>query len=312
MAQSAAVTRRITLYSVLTAVVLIGLKGVAWRQSGSVAMLSSFADSCLDLVAALMTFFAVRYAAEPPDAEHRFGHGKAESFASLFQAGLVFATGALIGREAIARLLHPTPVQAGGWAIGVMAISIVLTGLLVSLQSRALRQAGSVAVKADRAHYVADLASNLAALIGVGVAYYLGWPAADAIAGLVVAAWLLWGAIQVMREASSQLMDEGLAPVARARIVELATVDPRLTGVHQLRTRVSGPYVLMQMHADLDPGLTLEQAHEILVEAENRILAEFPAADIIIHPDPRGRAEPHGGAFKETAAAHEPGAHAET
>ncbi|MBS0296528.1 MAG: cation transporter [Proteobacteria bacterium] len=312
LAQSSAITRRVTLYSVLTAVVLIGLKLSAWVGSGSVAMLSSLADSCLDLLAALSTFYAVRFAASPPDAEHRFGHGKAEGFASLFQGGLVFATGALIGREAIVRLLHPAPVTQGGWAVAVMAISILLTGLLVFMQTRALKAAGSVAVSADRAHYIADLASNVAALIGVAAAYYLGFHFADGLAGLVVAVWLIWGAVNVFRQASSQLMDEGLAPEARARIVALATADPRLTGVHQLRTRVSGPFVLMQMHADLDPNLTLEQAHEILVEAENRILSEFPAADILIHPDPRGRAEPHGGAFAETAAAHAPGADAES
>src|SRR3569833_2823444 len=158
LAQSSAITRRVTLYSVLPAVVLIGLKVSAWRGSGSVAMLSSLAASCLDLLAALSTFFAVRFAA-PPDAEHRFGHGKAEGFAALFQGGLVFATGALIGREAIVRLLHPSPVAQGGWAVAVMAVSILLTGLLVVMQTRALRAAGSVAVSADRAHYIADLAS---------------------------------------------------------------------------------------------------------------------------------------------------------
>jgi divalent metal cation (Fe/Co/Zn/Cd) transporter len=95
-------------------------------------------------------------------------------------------------------------------------------------------------------------------------------------------------------------MDRELPEDARARIVELMTADPRLTDVHQLRTRASGPYVHIQMHADLDPNLTLAAAHEVLVAAEKRVLEAFPAADIIIHPDPRGRAEPHGGAFAES------------
>jgi hypothetical protein len=100
----------------------------------------------------------------------------------------------------------------------------------------------------------------------------------------VVALWLVWGAVHVLRDASNHLLDTGLPIEARARIVQLATGTPGIAGVHQLRTRVAGPYVLMQMHADLDPYLTLEAAHAILVEAEKRILAEFPAADIIIHP----------------------------
>jgi cation diffusion facilitator family transporter len=301
----AAATRRVTLYSVLTALILIVLKGSSWWTSGSVAVLASLADSALDLVAALATFYAVRYAAEPPDAEHRFGHGKAESFASLLQAALVFASGALVAREAIVRLMHPQPVRQGAWAAGVLVISIVLTALLVSAQSRALKAQGSVAVASDRTHYVLDLLSNVAALIGVVGAAFLkiGW--LDGAAGLVVSGWFFWGAVKVFREAAGQLMDTSLPPEAHARIVALVTADARLTGVHQLRTRVSGPYVLMQMHADLDPQLTLEEAHKIVVGAEKRILEEFPAADIIIHADPRGRAEPHGGAFHEVEEARE-------
>jgi divalent metal cation (Fe/Co/Zn/Cd) transporter len=95
-------------------------------------------------------------------------------------------------------------------------------------------------------------------------------------------------------------MDRELPDADRARIVGLMTEDPRLTHVHQLRTRASGPYIHLQMHAELDPEMSLEEAHAVVVAAENRILAAFPAADIIIHPDPRGRAEPHGGAFAET------------
>jgi ferrous-iron efflux pump FieF len=216
------------------------------------------------------------------------------------------------GREAVARLLDPKPVESGALAIAVMLGSILLTGLLVVAQSRALRSTGSVAVSGDRAHYASDLAANVATLIGIAGAAFLGLPILDAIAGLVVALWLVWGAVHVLRDASNHLLDTGLPIEARARIVQLATGTPGIAGVHQLRTRVAGPYVLMQMHADLDPYLTLEAAHAILVEAEKRILAEFPAADIIIHPDPRGRAEPHGGAFHETAEAHAPGASSET
>src|ERR1044072_2453898 len=152
-AVAAAVTRRITAWSVATATVLIGLKAFALWASGSVAVLSSLADSGLDLVASLITFGAVRYADAPPAAEHRFGHGKAEAVASLVQAALVFASAALVGREGIERLLHPVEVQEGGWAVAVMAVSILITGALVAAQSRALKQVGSVAVEGDRAHY---------------------------------------------------------------------------------------------------------------------------------------------------------------
>lgn len=298
-AQAAVLTRRVTSLSVATAVVLVAAKTAAWLASGSVALLASLADSGLDLLASLITLYAVRYAVEPPDAEHRFGHGKAEAFASLMQAGLVFASAALIGREAIAGILDPRPIGAGGWAIAVMALSVVLTIGLISVQSWVLRRTRSIAVTGDRAHYAADLASNIAAMAGIAGAALLGLHWLDAAAGLLVAVWLLWGAIGVFREAGNQLMDHELPEADRARIIALMVQDPRIQDVHQLRTRASGPYIHIQMHADLDPDSSLAAAHEAVVAAENRVLAAFPAADIIIHPDPHGRAEPHGGAFGE-------------
>jgi len=184
----------------------------------------------------------------------------------------------------------------------VMVASIVLTGVLITAQGRVLKQTSSVAVSGDRAHYATDLASNAIALVGIGVSAWLGLTGVDAAAALAIAGVLLWGAVSVFREASGQLMDHELPDEARARIVALLTQDRRLTDVHQLRTRASGPYVHMQMHVDLDPDLTLEAAHEVIVAAEKRVLDAFPSADIIIHADPRGRAEPHGGAFAEIRA----------
>ena len=237
--QSAALTRRVTLYSVTVAAVLVTIKIAAWLASGSVALLASTADSGLDLLASLTTFFAVRFAVTPPDAEHRFGHGKAEGFASLVQAGLVFASAALIAREAIGDLMAPKPIQDGGWAMAVMGVSIVLTAGLIAAQGRVLKQTSSVAVSGDRAHYASDFASNLIALAGIAATAWLGIGRLDAVAALAIAALLLWGAVGVFREASGQLMDHELPDEVRARIVDLMTEDRRLTDVHQLRTRAS-------------------------------------------------------------------------
>ncbi len=186
--------------------------------------------------------------------------------------------------------------------MAVMVVSTVLTFGLITAQTRVLKRTASVAVSGDRAHYATDLASNLIALVGIAASAWLGVNGLDAAAALVIAALLLWGAVSVFREAANQLMDRELPEEDRAEVVRLATADPRLTDVHQLRTRASGPYVHIQMHVDLDAQLTLEAAHEVIVAAEKRILAAFPAADIIIHADPRGRAEPHGGAFAEPPA----------
>lgn len=299
--EAAPATRAVTAMSVAIAAILVALKAVVWLASGSVAILASGADSGLDLAASTATFFAVRYAASPADEEHRFGHGKAEAFVSLFQAGLVFASAALVGQEAITHIIRPQPIVHETWGIGVMIVSIVLTGALIVAQTVALRRSRSVAVSADRTHYFTDLASNLMALAAIVATALTHLAVLDAIGGLLVALLLLGGAVSVFREASSELMDRELPRDARARIKALALNDPRMLAVHALRTRQAGPTVHIQMHADLPPDLSLVEAHQAVVAAERRILEKFPGADILIHPDPRGRAEPHGSEREDAA-----------
>jgi cation diffusion facilitator family transporter len=287
-------TSRAAMLSVGVALTLIVLKAWAWLASGSVALLASLADSALDLAASMITFFAVRYAAAPPDREHRFGHGKAEAFAGLLQGGLVAISGVIIASEAVSHLVRPTQITHAWEGIATMLVSIALTAGLISYQTRAVRRTGSVATRADRLHYAGDLAANAVVLVGIGAGAYLGMGWADPVAALLVAAWLAYGSLKVAREAADHLLDREVADETRARIRALAEADTRIMRVHDLRTRTSGPYLHIQFHAELDPDLSLDTAHKIVVAAENRIRAEFPTADIIIHPDPKGRAEPHG------------------
>ncbi|MBN9478686.1 MAG: cation transporter [Bordetella sp.] len=288
-------TRRITTVSVATAVLLIVMKAFALGASGSVSILASLADSTLDLVASLATFIAVRWAAAPPDDEHRYGHGKAEGLAALVQAGMVLASGVFIGWEAVQRIFDPRPVTSGGWAVGVVVLSIAVTAGLVWMQTRAMRKTGSLAVAGDRAHYAADLAANVVVLVGVISGAFLKAPGLDAAAGLVVAVWLAWGAVNLLKGAADHLLDRAASDEDRAAIVAAVTQDARIAGVHQLRTRMAGSALMVQMHVDLDAALSLKAAHDIILAAEERVLKVFPQADILIHADPRGAAEPRGG-----------------
>lgn len=280
--------RQITALSVCVATVLIALKAFALGASGSVSILASLADSALDLAASLTTFYAVRWAARPGDHTHRHGHGKAEAMAALVQAGLILASAVFIGWEALARMFDPRPVTGGVWAIGIVIISMALTAGLVWLQTRALKAQGSMAVKADRAHYAADLAASAVVLIGVVSGAFLGAPGLDAAAGLVVAVWLAWGAFGLIKESGGQLLDREASDADRVTLTNVVLSDPRVSGLHQLRTRMSGNRLIAQMHIDLDRSLSFEDAHAIVVETEQRIQAAFPEADVLIHPDPRG------------------------
>jgi cation diffusion facilitator family transporter len=293
--KAAQVTRPTALLSVAVAVVLIATKAWAWLASGSVAMLASLADSILDLAASAFTLWAVSEAASPPDAHHRYGHGKAEGLAALVQAVLVGASSVVIAREAIGRFAAPAPISHGAIAVGVMAISIVLTIMLVIVQTRSLRKTGSVAIAGDRTHYATDFAANVAVLIGVVAASWFNLPLADPVMGLAVAAWLAWSALSVGRSAFDQLMDRELPDADRDRIRALA--ETAGVTIHRLRTRAAGPIIHIQFHLDVPADISLADAHHIMVACEERILTEFPGADVLIHPDPHGVAEKHGAEF---------------
>jgi ferrous-iron efflux pump FieF len=241
----------------------------------------------------------VRYAAAPPDAEHRFGHGKAEALASLVQSALVFVSALLIVREAVVALLHPQPLRAEGPALMVMGLSILLTLGLVTLQSRALKRVASVAVAGDRAHYASDLASNLVSLLGIGFAALTGLGGFDVAAGVIVAGVLAWSATGVLRQAADQLLDREMADEDRARILDIVRATPGIEAVSELRTRVSGPHQHMQLRAQFAADCSLEEAHTAILSAEHRLLKAFPAADILIHPDPGPRAPGHEGVFTD-------------
>jgi cation diffusion facilitator family transporter len=283
-----AVNRAVTRLSVIVAVILIALKAFALGASGSVSILASLADSALDLAASLATFYAVRWAAQPADDDHRHGHGKGEAMAALVQSGLIFASTVFIAWEAVARMVEPRPVTGGGWSVAVIVISSLLTAWLIWRQSRAVAATGSMAVAADRTHYAADMAANVVVLIGVVSGAWLSAPGLDAAAGLVVAVWLFWGALGLLRESADHLLDREAPDADRIAVTTAVLADPRVTGVHQLRTRMAGTTLMIQMHVDLDPTLSLMAAHDIVVEAEQRILAVRPGADILIHPDPHG------------------------
>lgn len=296
-AKAKKITTRVTALSVGVAGILVAAKLTAWLLSGSVAMLASLADSALDLAASLTTFFAVRWAASPADLEHRYGHGKAEAFASLMQALLVAVSAGLLMRESWHRFVDPHPISAGTIAVSVMVLSIVMTVGLIWAQNRAIKQTGSLAVTGDRAHYAADLAANGVVIAGLVMAGFFGILKADPVVGFAVSLWLLWTGWQVGSSAFESLMDRELPDAEREKILQIAADDRRVLGVHQLRTRASGPFIHIQLHMDLDPDQSLTQAHEIVVAAERRIMSHYPAADVLIHPDPKGQAEPHGNVY---------------
>ncbi len=294
-------TTKAALASVSVALFLLIIKVYAAAETGSVAMLGSLADTGLDLVASLVTLFAVRYALQPADNEHRFGHGKAEALSALFQVMLIAMSALAIGWRAIVRLRDGAVTTEAEYGIGVSLIAIVVTLALLAYQRMVIKKTGSVAIGADHVHYQTDLLLNVAVIIAILLDTVADVKGADAIFGIIIAAWLLWGAWQAASTAIDHLMDREWPEDKRARFLAVAQSHPELKGIHDLRTRSSGSDEFCQFHAWVDPNMTVLEAHRVMDEVEAKLMAEFPGVEVLIHPDPEGHSDEIGYIPSETA-----------
>ncbi|MEE9140058.1 MAG: cation diffusion facilitator family transporter [Alphaproteobacteria bacterium] len=288
---AARLMRAATYASVATAAVLVAVKLGAWVVTESVSMLATLVDSLLDVLASLVNMFAVRHALQPADAEHRFGHGKAEALAGLAQAAFISGSAVFLLFEAGNRLLHPKPVLNTAVGIAVMVFAIVATLALVAFQRYVVRKTGSLAISADSLHYVSDVLANGSVILALVLSTTLGWFAADPLFGAGIVVYILYSAWTIARRALQVLMDRELPDGDRERIRRIALTHPEVRDMHDLRTRSSGPQRFIQLHLEMDGALTLTHAHEIADQVEAEILAVFPDAEVIIHQDPEGIAE---------------------
>jgi ferrous-iron efflux pump FieF len=296
---TALLNRSAAFASIAVAALLVGLKGWAAWSTGSTAMLGSLADTVLDLVASLATLAGVWVAAQPDDAEHRFGHGKAEALAAMFQVVLISISALGLASRAIEQMLGGGRTAAAGEGIAVSLIAMAATLALLAWQRHVIRRTGSLAIATDHVHYQSDLLLNLAVIAALALDQYGGIAGADPVFGLIIAVWLAWGAWRASSRAIEQLMDREWADDKKARFVEVLGRHPELRGVHDLRTRTSGNRDFVQFHVWVDPAMTVRHAHQVMDEIEAKLLAEFPGIEILIHPDPEGLIDEQGIAARD-------------
>ncbi len=282
--------------SITVALLLAGLKGWAVLATHSTAMLGSLADTVLDLVASMATLVGVWVAAQPADDNHRFGHGKAEALAALFQVVLISFSAITLGLRAIAQWFAGARPAAAEGGIAVSTVAIVATMLLLVWQRRVIAQTGSIAIATDHLHYKSDLVLNLAVIAALALDQYAGVPGADAVFGLAIALWLGWSAWLASQTAVEQLMDQEWPDERKVRFLEVVARHPELKGLHDLRTRSSGNHDFVQFHMSVDPDMTVRAVHDVMDEIEAKLLREFPGIEILIHPDPEGLVNETGAA----------------
>jgi ferrous-iron efflux pump FieF len=289
--ERSSLTARAAMASIAMALFLIGLKAWAALETSSMAMLGSLADSGLDLLASIVVLAGVRIAAVPADSDHRFGHGKAEALAALVQVILISLSALFIGYRSIGRLIAGEQTTDAELGIGVSLVAIVFTFALITYQRYVVRRTGSVAISTDRLHYASDLLLNLSVIVALVLDQYVGWGGADAVFGLLIAAWLSWGAWSSSSHALDQLMDREWPEDRRARFLTACAEYPELAGLHDLRTRTSGTHHFAQFHVWVPGDWTIAEAHGHMDRVEEELQQRFPATEILIHLDPEGHTD---------------------
>jgi ferrous-iron efflux pump FieF len=282
---------RAALASVTLALVLLVAKAWAAYQTGSTAMLGSLADTALDVIASITTLTGVRIAAIPADSDHRFGHGKAEALVSLAQVVLITISAIAIGWRAADRLINGARTEAMGDGIAVSLLAIAFTLVLLRYQRSVIARTGSVAIKTDNVHYKSDLMLNAAVIVALVLEQALRIAGADAVFGIAIALWLLWGAFRASSEAVNQLMDREWPEEERQQFLAAASTYPELAGLHDLRTRKSGTLRFVQFHVWVPADWTVQQAHDRLDRVEEQLQERFPGTEILIHVDPEGQTD---------------------
>ena len=292
-AQYARLLRLATYASVSVALILIGAKFAAWVMTDSVSLLSTLIDSLLDAAASLVTLFAVRQALQPPDAHHRFGHGKAEPLAGLGQAAFITGSAVFLLIQAIERLFYPRMVVNVDIGVIVMIFSIVITIALITFQRVVIRKTNSIAIQGDLAHYQMDVLVNVSVLAALLLSTQFNWGYADPLFAMGISIYIIWGAWRIGTKALDLLMDRELPQEDRDQIRTIVLSHPGVRSIHEMRTRSSGAQSFIQFHLEIDGNMTLFDAHTISDQVEADLMRAFPMSEIIIHEDPEGLDEQH-------------------
>jgi ferrous-iron efflux pump FieF len=272
----------------VTLVIIAKLWG--WFITDSVTMLASLVDSLLDICVSIMNLLTVHYALQPPDHEHRFGHGKAEDIAVFSQATFFGLSGVFLIFTSIQRIFTPSEqiISASYEGIAILLFSIAITLIIVLFQYYVMRRAKSSVIEADSIHYLTDFLTNICAIVGIIVTTHWHLPIFDSLTAIAIAIYIIVNAIKMFKRAFNNLMDHELDEKDRQLIIETIKSHQKILGFHDLKTRYAGVKPFIQFHLELDENMTLKEAHIIGQEIEQAILAKIPNAEIIIHQDPEG------------------------
>ncbi len=271
--------------SVISNSLLIAMKLTAGIISGSVSIISEAIHSSLDLVAAIIAFFAVKISGTPADDRHPFGHGKVENVSGVIEALLIFVASGWIVFEAVDRFINPGETGALGLGVLVMAISAVVNTLVSRRLYKVARQTDSVALEADALHLKTDVITSAGVALGLALIWITGWHVLDPIIAIGVAVIIIYESWMLLRKAFSPLLDTALSPSEMKKLTGL--LEEMNIDYHDLKTRAAGHQRFVEFHLDVPPQETIETIHRQCDMIEERLEREFTDINVIIHPEPR-------------------------
>lgn len=284
--KSVKLLKAVTYASVGVAFFLLIIKYVAWVMTDSVSIQASLVDSLVDTLASLVNFFAIRHALIPADKEHRFGHGKIEAIAAQAQSLFIAGTAMWLIFEAIHRFVHPEPVHETPLGLSIITLTIIITLALVAFQKYVIAQTNSTVIKADHLHFKGDLFLNLSVIASLLLSSQMGWVFVDPLCGLLIGGYIMYTSWKIAKEAFHILIDRELPDEDRKKIRDIVMAHKDVLGLHDLKTRTSGPSRFMQLHLEMEGEMSLLKAHDIAHEVSKSLEEAFPQTEVIIHQDP--------------------------
>jgi len=274
--------------SIIVGIIIILAKIIGWYFTDSPTILASLMDSLLDISASFINFIAARYALQPPDNEHRFGHDKAEDLAVFTQALFFGLSGIFVVFVAAKRLVHPKLVEFEEFGIAIMCFSSIATTVLVLYQSYVFSKTKSSIVKTDRFHYSIDLITNATIIASLYLSAKFNSKILDPMFAMIIAIYILYGSWRLISKAFHNLMDHEFHESEKNKIHMILSANEQIKGYHDLKTRYAGRKPFIQFHIELDGEMPLKESHKILDKIEREIVEKFKDAEVIIHQDPEG------------------------
>lgn len=277
--------KMVALSSIGAAVFLTFFKLIVGYSTNSLGILSEAAHSALDLIAAFITYIAVKMASKPADSEHHFGHGKAENLSALVETVLLLITCGWIISEVIERLMgKPAHIEVNKWSFIVVTASIIIDISRSTALKRVAKKYNSQALEADALHFFSDIFSSGVVLAGL-IGYYYGFYYADSVAALIVAVIVIFISVKLGKKTIDVLLDKAPSGI-KDMVQKIAWNMPEVIRVHDIKVRNSGSFTLVELNIHVSPGLTIEQAHDISHSLEEKICSEIDKCEVHIHAEP--------------------------